>query len=233
MTTITGTSLVEWLRNHHNKGKQMLGQQLATTIGTFSTTKMNGLTVPVEVMDGLRVLGAPIGSFTFCQNFLLKALTKAQSDVNKLLTIEDLQTTLCLYIMCTANKITHLFAHNVYNTALDELPKQHWLWNSNLTNKFSTMTADLIANITNQSSLPIYSQLISNISIKEGGLGIQNPRTNTITAYMTTGKRCLQYAQQGMWLGDNKPRPLLPTPITILYPLRTKRGSLPKVPTHI
>ena len=62
MTTTTGTSLIERLRNHHNKGKQLLGQQLATTIGTFSTTKVNGLSVPVEVMDGLRVLGAPIGS---------------------------------------------------------------------------------------------------------------------------------------------------------------------------
>jgi hypothetical protein len=77
MTTATGTSLVERLRNHHNKGKHMLGQQLATTIGTFSTTNVNGLTaVPVEVMDGLRILGAPIGSLTFCQNFLLKALPK-------------------------------------------------------------------------------------------------------------------------------------------------------------
>jgi hypothetical protein len=119
--------------------------------------------------------------------------------------------------MCTANKITHLFSHDVYNTALDELPEQHWLWNSNLTDKFSTMTADLIANITTQSSLPIYSQLISNIPIQEGGLGIQSPHTNAITAYMTTSKRCLQHAQQGVWLGHNKPRPLLPTPITILY----------------
>jgi hypothetical protein len=93
MTNTTGTSLVEWLKKHHNRGKQMLGHQLATTIGTFSTTKVNGLPVPVEVMDGLRVLGAPIGSLTFCQDFLLKALAKAQSDANKLLAnLEDLQT---------------------------------------------------------------------------------------------------------------------------------------------
>jgi hypothetical protein len=34
---------------------------------------------------------------------------------------------------------------------------------------------------------------------------------------MTTTKRCLQYAQQGVWLGINKPWPILPTPITLLY----------------
>jgi hypothetical protein len=74
--------------------------------------------------------------------------------------------------MCTANKGTHLFVYDVYNTAPDELPNHHCLWNSDLTDKFSTMTADLLANIANQSTLPIYSQLIANISIQEGGLGI-------------------------------------------------------------
>jgi hypothetical protein len=94
----------------------------------FSTTKVNGLSVSVEVTDGLRVLGAPVSSLKFCQAFLLKALFKVQSDADKLLSnLEDLQTTLRLYSMCTANKITHLFSHDVYNTTLDELPDQHWL----------------------------------------------------------------------------------------------------------
>jgi hypothetical protein len=195
-----------------------LGQQLESTISIFSTTEVNGLSVHFEVTDGLRVLGAPVGSLKFCQAFLLKALSKAQSDADKLLSnLEDLQTTLRLYSMYTANKIKYLFLHDVYNTTLDELPDQHWLWNSDLTDKFSTMTANLIANIANQSSLPIYSQLIANISIQEGGLGIQSPRTNAITSYMTTTKRCLQYAHQGAWLGLNKPRPILLTPITLLY----------------
>ncbi|KAL7506944.1 hypothetical protein ACHAXN_009287 [Cyclotella atomus] len=218
LTTTTGKSLVEHLKNHQNRGKVFTGQMLEKTIAKFSTTKVEGLTVPVEVTDGLRVLGAPVGSLGFCQSFLLKALSKAQADANKLLSnLEDLQTTLRLYSMCTANKITHLFSHDVYNTELDELPQHHWLWNSELTDQFSSMTADLLANITNQSNLPIYSQLISNISIQEGGLGIQSPRANAITSYMTTTKRCLQYANQGVWLGINKPRPLLPVPITLLY----------------
>jgi hypothetical protein len=55
--------------------------------------------------------------------------------------------------MCTVNKVTHLFAHDAYNTVLDELPNHHWLWNSKLNEKFSTMTADLLANIANQSNL--------------------------------------------------------------------------------
>jgi hypothetical protein len=34
---------------------------------------------------------------------------------------------------------------------------------------------------------------------------------------MSNCKRCLQYSTQGVWLGFNKPRPQLPTPIKILY----------------
>jgi hypothetical protein len=58
---------------------------------------------------------------------------------------------------------------------------------------------------------------MANISIKEGGLGIQNPRTNAINVYMTTSKRCLQYAQEGVWLGFNKTRPQFPPAIKSLY----------------
>jgi hypothetical protein len=199
MTSTTGKSLIKRLKNHHSRGKILTDQLLEATISNFSTTKVSGLSVPVEVTDGLRVLGAPVGSLQFCQSFLLKALSNAQSDANKLLSnLEDLQTTLRIYSMCTSNKFTHLFSHDVYNTELDELPEQHWLWNSDLTDQFSSMTAALLANITNQTSLPIYSQLISNISIQEGGLGIQSPRSNAITSYMTTTKRCLQYAKQGV-----------------------------------
>ncbi|KAL7505139.1 hypothetical protein ACHAXN_004892 [Cyclotella atomus] len=80
MTSTTGTSLVQRPKRHHNRGRVLLGQQLESTISVFSTTKVNGLSVPVEVTDGLRVLGAPVGySLKFCQAFLLKALFKAQS----------------------------------------------------------------------------------------------------------------------------------------------------------
>jgi hypothetical protein len=79
------------------------------------------------------------------------------------------------------------------------------------------MTSNLIANITNKHEWPMHSQLISNISVNEGGLGNQNPRTNAITAYMATTKRCLQYAHEGVWLRFNKPKPPLPPFIKLLY----------------
>jgi hypothetical protein len=177
MTTTSGTSLIDRLTSHQDPLLIARGNILKNATRTYWTTKIDGIITPVEIVDGLRVLGAPIGSVKFCQQFLLKALSRAQSDATKLINnLEDLQTTLSrLFSTCTAHKITHLFAHDVYNTKFDELPNNFWLWNSDLTDKFSEMTADLLANITNQQDLPVYSQLISNISISQGGLGIQSP----------------------------------------------------------
>jgi hypothetical protein len=51
----------------------MAGVILEETIAEYSTTKVDGNIVPVEVKDGLRVLGAPVGLIDFCQKFMMKA----------------------------------------------------------------------------------------------------------------------------------------------------------------
>jgi hypothetical protein len=197
----------------------MTALALERAITMYSTKKNdNGISVPYEVLDGLRVLGAPISSTNFCNTFIDNAMYGAKSDALKLVQdLEDLQMTLRLYSICTAHKVTHLFGHAVYNTHLDDLPTNFWLWESPMTSKFGNMTSDLIAHVTNLKDLPPHAQIMANISIKEGGLGIQNPCTNAITTYMTMTKSCLQYAQEGFWLGFNKNRPqFLPT-VKLLY----------------
>jgi hypothetical protein len=100
---------------------------------------------PVEVVDGLRVLGCPIGSISFCQHFLHKALTQAKSDTTKLSTsLESLQTILRLYSICSVHKLTHLFGCDVIDTNFDNLHPDIHLWNSDLTDDFSQMTEGVI-----------------------------------------------------------------------------------------
>ena len=148
----------------------------------------------------------------------MNALNKANQDAIQILTkLDDLQSSLRIFSTCTSHKITHLFSHDVLNTNIDDLPHNHWLWDSPMTCKFNNMTSDFIANITNQHSLPAHSQLISNLTIQEGGLGIKTPRTCAISAYMSHCKRCLQYSEQGVWLGFNQNRPQLPPQIKLLY----------------
>jgi hypothetical protein len=115
------------------------------------------------------------------------------------------------------HKVTHLFSHAVYNTPMNELPNNYWLWDSPMTTQFGTMTSNLLAHIINATDLPPHTQLMANISINEGGLGIQTPHMNAITPYMTTSKRCLQYARDGVWLGYNKARPQFSRDIQLLY----------------
>jgi hypothetical protein len=221
LTSTSGTSLIDKMLNGTNPTITHIRQATALrdAIATYSTTKsQDGITHPCEVTDGLRILGAPIGSYSFCQTFIMNTLNQASQDAVHILTkLDDLQTSLRIFSMCTAHKVTHLFSHDVLNANLDELPSNFWLWDSPMTARFNDMTADFIANITKQQSLPTHSQLISNISIREGGLGIKTPRTCAINTYMSNCKRCLQYSTQGVWLGFNKPRPQLPTPIKILY----------------
>lgn len=92
-------------------------------IANYSIKIFDGVRHPVEVTDYLRVLSAPIGSIKFCQNFITENLHKANNDATFLLSrLEDFQTILRLYSMCTVNKITSLFNLNVFNSPIDQLP---------------------------------------------------------------------------------------------------------------
>ena len=195
LTTTIGTSLVDKMMKSTSLNTMMKGQILHRTIAKYSMTQVDGMSVPVEVQDSLRILSAPVGSREFCQSFIFKAIQKAEDDANKLLNgLEDLQTIVQLYSVCTAQKVTHLFGVDVYNTPIDKLPRCYYLWESQLTQAFSAMTEKVLANVTNKHCIPVYSQVMTGMSVNEGDLGIQNPRNNAITSYMTTTKQCLQYA---------------------------------------
>eukprot|EP00956_Cyclotella_meneghiniana_P041000 scaffold211404_cov36-Cyclotella_meneghiniana.AAC.3 len=219
LTSTSGVSLTDRMAQSQQQITRDIGQDLETAIATYSTTKdSDGNVVKVEVTDGLRVLGAPIGSTSFCRNFLLSALSKAKADSSKILDgLDDVQSMVRVYSMCTVHKLTHLFGSDVINTAPDNLPTNYFLWNSNLTSEFSNMTNSFIQAAIGSEPLPQHAEIITSMSIKSGGLGLQHPRTCAVTHFMLTMKRCLQYCQDGVWLGFNKPRVPLPPSITSLF----------------
>jgi hypothetical protein len=101
----------------------MIGKQLEQAISTYSVKVVDGCRVPVEVTDGLRVLGAPIGSADFASNFMSNILEQAISDSKKLLSnLEDIQTMTRLFSSCNIHKITHLFSSDVFHSPLSSLP---------------------------------------------------------------------------------------------------------------
>ena len=119
--------------------------------------------------------------------------------------------------MCTVHKLTHLFGTDVINTTTDALPSNYFLWNSNMTKGFSDMTNSFLQSAIESEPLSPHAELLTSMSIKAGGLGLQHPRTCAVTQFMLTTKRCLQYCHDGVWLGYNKPRPRFPHTITHLF----------------
>ena len=70
LTSTNGVKTTEALLNHPQLSFNMRGKMLQSAVATYSTKTVDGETKPVEVTDGLRVLGAQyvVGHFTefFC-----------------------------------------------------------------------------------------------------------------------------------------------------------------------
>ena len=63
----------------------------------------------VEITTGIRFLGAPVGSQTFAEAFLLEAMDRTRTDSSKLhAKITDLQTRLRLFEQCVIEQLPHL-----------------------------------------------------------------------------------------------------------------------------
>ena len=81
----------------------------------------------VEITTGIRLLGAPVGSQTFAEAFLLEAMDKTKTDSAKLhVKITDLQTRLRLFKQCVIEQLLHLLGNEVLHTAPLDNDALHW-----------------------------------------------------------------------------------------------------------
>ena len=226
MTTTTGISVKDrLLANPEGSHLHSLGLSLERALKKYSRTKAtsgpgtaeDGYDL-VEVTDGLRILGVPIGSKSFCNNFIMNYLSKAVENSDAIIRgLDSKQTMLQLFRTCTAHKLTHLFAADVINAEQHNLPTCWNLWRSEMGSAFSKMVSETLAAITDQVSIPSHSELIATMSTSSGGLGIQHPRCSAIPSFILTTRRAIQYATDGVWVGHNLPLVHLPRHITSLY----------------
>ena len=96
---------------------QPLANSLQETINTYSIAKAtnpNDPPVPVELLEGCRLLGAPVGSPRFARDFCLQRVAAAFANAETLSnTVSDLQTCLRLFAQCTIHKLPHLLGYDV------------------------------------------------------------------------------------------------------------------------
>ena len=218
LTSTIGEKTTTKLISSEDESTRQLGWSLLRAIAQYSTTIKDGERVPVEVTDGLRVLGAPIGSPSFCRTFIAKQMAKAKEASKRILEgLDSCQTQLQLYKTCTVHKMTHLFMSDVLAADEATLPDLWHLWNSQMTSDFDSMTNDFLKDLTSRSDMPAHAQLIASMASNSGGLGLQHPRCTAIPATVLAVKRCLEYATSGVWVGAVSPPVKLPTNITSLY----------------
>ena len=131
--------------------------------------------------------------------------------------LDDDQTILQLFRTCTAHKMTHLFKADVLTKPFEDLPNNWNLWDSDMAQEFTMMVDNVLSTITKRDTVPDHSLLISSMSTKSGGLGIQHPRSAAIPTFVFNTRRCIQYASEGVWLGPTESLVTLPSYITDLY----------------
>jgi len=79
LTSTKGLDVPAELMKSTQIGRKSVGTSLQKAIKTYST-KLAGKRV-----DGLRILGVPIGSQAFCQNFITEQVAKMDADATVLL----------------------------------------------------------------------------------------------------------------------------------------------------
>ena len=211
LTSTSGKSILEDLASF-NKSTH---DSLKSAIQTFSKNKDGSMH---EEVNGLRILGVPIGNDTFCENFHLSRVEAALSDSKKILQgLNDKQTMLRVFKTCTVHKLTHLFASDVASSPTSSLPPQWNLWSSNLCNKFSSMLNEFLQELMGVHSIPAHSHILSTLSLSNGGLGLQHPRLAAIPSFMLTIKRAINFAIKGVHLPFTPSAIQLPASLTNLY----------------
>ncbi len=215
MTSTTGQSILGRLK----KADKATHDSLSQAIEKYSTTiDEDGTATSYEEVNGLRILGVPIGSDKFCEDFHLEQVSKAVVDSNKILDgLHDKQTMLRIFKTCTLHKVTHLFASDVACTESASLPEDWNLWSSKMTNAFSSMLNSFLQRLLGTPSIPAHSHIIATTSLSNGGLGLQHPRLSAIASFMLSTKRAIDYSANGIFLPFNPSSITLPPSITSLY----------------
>lgn len=214
LTSTNSESIVPMLRQEN----PTLCNQIEEAIAQYSRKDDQ----PYEEVNGLRILGNPIGSQAFQTQFIRNYLSEAKKNASKVLEeLDDQQTMLQLFRMCTTQQLTHLFTADVYAQEVidpNRCKAKDWnLWNSEMTVEFDRMSHLFIKAITRTESLPDHSTMLMNLNTKQGGLGITTPRLKAPSAFVLNIKQSITSAKEGLNIGKKRAPFKLPYSISSLY----------------
>lgn len=157
LTSTLDVKTSEALQRKGRVSLRLIGKALGAAILAFSTRVVDGKREAHEVTNGLRVLGAPIGSRDFCHGFVAATMASAHSDSKKIIEgLDDDQTRLQLFKASTVHKLTHLFTTDVLNSDMTCLPPRWNSWRGELCDSFSSMVTGFLSDLTGLDNIPLH-----------------------------------------------------------------------------
>ena len=215
LTSTNGLKLTDLLSASTDLHLRATDDELLHVISQDSTK--DGL--PHEIADGDSICvlhDTPVGNTTFCKSFISKAMSKMREHSKTILDcLPSRQSMLQLYKLCVSQKMTHLFGADVLT---EKKHSRNWnTWDSVLCSDFNDTRSHYPLPLIPNKTIPELSVLLASVTTKQGGLGIQHPRSTAIPAYFLTMKRNIQCATEGIWTNHHTSTIDLPGHLRSLY----------------
>ena len=210
-----------------------LATEIEAAIATYSIkqNKDDSLS-PIELTDGFRLLGSPVGSKLFAQTFYDEQLQAVTSKLTSLEhSITDIHTRLKLFAHCILQKLPHLLDSDVmHNYPTIYTLNNNWFnWAGDLTfgiDRLIDRFLHSILDISDDEYIPTYSILIAHLNTSKGGLGFLNASIRAAPDFVLNTMLCKGRALHGLRINSDI-QPILPHPsILDLFSLTSNSSSL-------
>ena len=148
----------------------------------------------MELMEGFCLLGMPVGSPRFADEFFEERLAKVRQNVKVLKKgVPNLQ--------CAIQKLPYLPGADIMHNLEDEYfedGSNWWDWNGPLTNSINKIIQSFLETLVEQERLPKYAFLISQTSAGMGGLGLLNPSYQSAPDFVINVTSSMKCATNGI-----------------------------------
>lgn len=218
LTSCNGHSILPSL----SRTNASLAIQVKTAIANYSN-KPNPIPhqppIPVEITDGYRLLGIPVGSPSFARQFLIQRANDIRADIQSLhQTFPDLHTRLRLLTQCIIPRFSHLLGAEVMHSIPLSYDFMNWEeWDGYFTRTINNIQKDILSELADVDNIPDYSLYIAQIGINDGGLGFLRAGSRGPIDFAVTMAKSTHYATNGIRISPDVAPIILHPTISDLY----------------
>ena len=201
LTSCNNNSIIPLLK-HTNPS---LADTISNAINRFSTKIIEGTTTGVELTDGFRLLGTPVGSASFADSFYQEQLSHAFQLATLNDQITDLQTRLKLFSTCILQKLPHLLSSDaMHHLPLNMNPDLWPTYAAPLALGIHTLIdTSFLQQLLHIPSLSDHSKCIAHLHTNHGGLGLLFPRHRAASDFVITMTSATRNANDGFKLNSD------------------------------